>query len=270
MKPVKNKKIFFLAGFPRAGNTLLTSILNQNPDIGCTPNSIVLEIYKDVFLLKTKDIFLNYPDHESLHRVMESIIPAYYKHWNFKYIIDRGPAGIEGNLYLLKKFHSKDIRIIFLVRPILEVIASWISWARRTPNSHLRKWCKNETEMCHEVMSATGQITKELLCMQNLLKPENQHHVCFVDYKEIVEKPVATLKKIYKFLGIPPFKHRFVDLDQVMINGLGYDDTIHRDGLPYLGKGIHTIKTKKLIKSKTDVNILPPEIIKQYGKIKFI
>jgi len=33
---------------------------------------------------------------------------------------------------------------------------------------------------------------------------------------------------------------------------------------------MHTIKTKKLIKSKTDVNILPPEIIKQYGKIKFI
>ena len=57
MKPVKNKKIFFLAGFPRAGNTLLTSILNQNPDIGCTPNSIVLEIIKEVWLLKQIDVF---------------------------------------------------------------------------------------------------------------------------------------------------------------------------------------------------------------------
>ena len=47
------------------------------------------------------------------------------------------------------------------------------------------------------------------------------------------------------------------------VNGLGYDDTI-------MGKDMHTIKTKKLIKSTTDVNILPPEIIKQYGKIKFI
>jgi hypothetical protein len=74
---------------------------------------------------------------------------------------------------------------------------------------------------------------------------------------------VATLKGIYQFLGIPPFKHRFINLDQVMVNGLGYDDTI-------FGKGMHTIKTKKLIKSKTDVKILPPEIIKQYGKIKFI
>ncbi len=40
--------------------------------------------------------------------------------------------------------------------------------------------------------------------------------------------------------------------------------------LQIMGKDMHTIKTKKLIKSKTNVNILPAEIIKQYGKIKFI
>ena len=62
-KKSKDKKIFFLAGFPRAGNTLLTSILNQNPDICCTPNSLTLEIYKEIFLLKKTDVFLNYPDH---------------------------------------------------------------------------------------------------------------------------------------------------------------------------------------------------------------
>jgi len=261
--PKRNKKIFFLAGFPRAGNTLLTSILNQNPDIGCTPNSIILEIYHDVWNLKHTDIFKNYPDHESLHRVMEEIIPAYYQHWDFKYIIDRGPAGTEGNLYLLKKFLKQEIKIIFLVRPILEVLASWISFSEKEPTHFLNKVSSSRLEKCHALMNNKGQITKELVCMHNLLKPENKHHVRFVDYREIVEKPEATLKGIYKFLGIPPFKHRFVDLDQIMINGLGYDDTI-------MGKGVHTIKTEKLIKTTTDVSILPKEIIKQYGKIKFV
>ena len=263
MKPLKNKNIFFLAGFPRAGNTLLTSILNQNPDIGCTPNSLILDIYKDAWNLKQTDVFQNYPDHESLHRVMEAIIPAYYQHWDFKYIIDRGPAGTKGNLYLLKKFFKQDIKIIFLIRPILEVLASWITWANKTPDNYLRKFTKTPTEACHYLMHSNGLIARELDCMENLLKPENKHHVHFVDYKELVGKPINTLKGIYQFLGIPPFKHRCVDLDQVIVNGLGYDDTI-------MGKGMHTIKTKKLIKSKTDVNILPPEIIKQYGKIKFI
>ena len=263
MKPVKNKKIFFLAGFPRAGNTLLTSILNQNPDIGCTPNSIVLEIIKDVFLLKTANVFLNYPDHYSLDNVLDMIYPTYYKNWNFKYIIDRGPAGTRGNLILLKKHLKQEVKIIFLVRPLLEVLASWITWAEKTPDNYLKKAGTNPTDACHWLMRKKGKITKELLCMQNLLKPENRHHVYFVDYKELVENPEKTLKAIYKFLDISTFKHRFIDLDQIMVNGLGYDDT-------FLGKGLHTIKTKKLIKSKTDVNILPPEIIKQYGKIKFI
>jgi len=259
----KNKKIFFLAGFPRSGNTLLTSILNQNPDIGCTPNSITLEIYKDIFLIKQKDVFINYPDHGSLDNVLDVVYSAYYKDWNFKYIIDRGPAGTTGNLALLKKHFRQEIKIIFLVRPLLEVLASWITWADKTPDNFIRKSAKNPTEACHYLMKDDGQIMKEMRCMQNLLKPENKHHVHFIDYKEIVEKPVATLKGIYKFFNIPPFKHRFTNLEQVKVNGLGYDDTT-------LGEGVHTIKTKKLIKSKTNVNILPKEIIKQYGKIKFI
>jgi len=252
-----------LTGFPRSGNTLLTSILNQNPNIGCTPNSITLEIMKNVFLLKQDEVFHNYPDHQSLDNVLDAVYPAYYKDWNFKYIIDRGPAGTTGNLMLLKKHFKQEIKIIFLVRPLLEVLASWITWSLKTPDSWIRKATTNPTEACHYLMKEDGQITMEMKCMQNLLKPENKHHVHFVDYKEIVDQPEATLKGIYKFLNIPSFKHRFKNLDQVMVNGLGYDDTV-------LGQGVHTIKTKKLIKSKTDVKILPPEIIKQYGKIKFI
>ena len=263
MKPIKNKKIFFLAGFPRAGNTLLTSILNQNPDICCTPNSITLEIMKDLFLLKNTDVFQNFPDEQSFNHVMDEVYNLYYKNWNYKYIIDRGPVGTKGNLKLLKKHFKQEIKVIFLVRPILEVLASWITWAQKTPDNYLKKVATNPTDACHWLMRKEGQITKELLCMQNLLRPENKHHVLFIDYKEIIEKSEATLKRIYKFLGIPPFKHRFIDLDQVTVNGMSYNDKV-------LGEGLHTIKTKKLIKSKTNVKILPLEIIKKYGAIKFI
>jgi len=61
-----NKKIFFLLALPRSGNTMFASLMNQNPDIGVTANSITLEIMKDVFLLKETDVFKNYPDHKSL------------------------------------------------------------------------------------------------------------------------------------------------------------------------------------------------------------
>ena len=257
------KKYFFLNGMPRAGNTLLASILNQNPDICCTPNSVTLEIYKNLFLLKETEVFLNYPDYQSLDNVLNNVLNNYYKNWHYKYIIDRGPAGTPGNLKLLKKHFKQPIKIIFLVRPILEVLASWIDWANRTPDSFIRKM-GNPTEACHKLMQQDSLIMKEMRCMENLLKPENKHHVHFVDYDEIVFKPQETINGIYKFLKIPKFKHRFINLDQVTVNGLSYNDTI-------IGKNMHTIKTEGLTKTKRDIkSILSKEIIKTYGKIKFV
>ena len=263
LKKLPSKKIFFLAGLPRAGNTLLASILNQNPDVCCTPNSIALEIYKDLFLLKQTDIFKNFPDHKSLDNVLSSVFDNYYKDWNYKYIIDRGPAGTASNLNLVKKHLDPNIKIIFLVRPILEVLASWIEWANKTPDNYIRK-LGTPTQACHELMNKDGQIVKELKCMENLLKPENKHHVHFVDYDEIINQPKETMEGIYKFLGIPKFKHRFKNFKQVKVNGIKYDDSI-------FGKGMHTIKTKSLTKTKRDINkVLPREIIEAYGSIKFV
>ena len=92
------KKIFFLLALPRSGNTLFGSIMNQNPDIAVTANSITLEIMKDIFLLKQTDVFQNYPDHKSLDNVLSNVYSSYYKDWNYKYIIDRGPVMTPGIL----------------------------------------------------------------------------------------------------------------------------------------------------------------------------
>ena len=257
------QRLFWLVAMPRSCNTLLGSLMNQNPDIGVTANSITLEIIKDLFLLKQTDVFKNYPDEKSLDNVMNVVFDNYYKDWNYKYIIDRGPAGTEGNLKLVKKHLDPNIKIIFLVRPILEVLASWIDWASKTPNNYLKKE-GTPTQACHALMNKDGQIIKELKCMSNLLKPENKHHVIFIDYHEIVDKPKETINRIYKFLGIPKYKHRFKNFKQIEVNGLKYDDSI-------FGKGMHTIKTKSLTKTKRDITkVLPQEIIQTYGKIKFI
>ena len=45
----KDKQIYFLCAMPRSGNTLFASLMNQNPDIAVTANSITLEIMKELF-----------------------------------------------------------------------------------------------------------------------------------------------------------------------------------------------------------------------------
>ena len=101
----QNKKLFFLVAMPRSGNTLFASIMKQNPAIAATPNSITLEIMKDLFLLKKTDVFLNYPDHKSLDNILDSVYDTYYKDWIQRIIIDRGPVMTTGNLSLMQKHY---------------------------------------------------------------------------------------------------------------------------------------------------------------------
>ena len=72
-EPKTSKQLLFLVAQPRSGNTLFTSIMNQNPEIVCTPNSITLEVMKDLYLLKETDVFQNYPDHKSLNNILDIV-----------------------------------------------------------------------------------------------------------------------------------------------------------------------------------------------------
>ena len=257
------KKIFFLSGFPRAGNTLLASLLNQNPDIGASVNGLPMEAMKVLFLLKETDIFKNYPDYQAVDNLLDMVYFNYYKHWNYKYIIDRAPAGTSSNLMLLKQHLRQPIKIIVLVRPILEVLASFIKWANNEPSAYIHKWGKTTTDKCHWLMSKHNQINKEIANLENLLKPDNRQYALFIEYHNLVKNPQKVLDKIYQFLDIPKYKHRFTKLDQLKVNGMEYDDT-------YVGQNLHTIHTKNIKLQRTNIKkLLPLEIIKAYSHLKW-
>ena len=257
------KEIFFLAGLPRAGNTLLSSLLNQNPDVAVTANSITPGMVTRLLTLKSSEVFKNYPDHKSFNNIAYHIFDLYYKDWNYKYIIDRAPWGTPGGLKFLKEL-EKDIKIIVLVRDIIEVLASFIRWAEKTPDAFLNKTpAKTIEEKCDRLMNTEGVIAKELMGIQHLLLPQNKGLYYIVEYDDLVEQPEKTIEGIYDYLEIPKFKHRYSNLDQFEVNGMKYDDK-------FLGEGLHTIKTDSISKSKYDAyNIIPESIVNKYKKCNF-
>ena len=146
------KKIFFLVGLPRAGNTLLGSILNQNSDIAVTANSITPDILYNIFRIKEFSIFKNYPDHKSFNNIAHHVFDLYYKDWNYKYIIDRGPWGVPSVLNILKET-QEDIKIIVLVRDIIEVLASFIRWSHNRTDTFINKYNIKTIELkCDKLM----------------------------------------------------------------------------------------------------------------------
>ena len=260
-EPKKNKKLFFLVALPRSGNTLFASIINQNPNIVCTANSITLEIMKDLFLLKETDVFLNYPDHRSLDNVLDSVYDNYYKDWPQEYIIDRGPVLAKGNFELIKKHFKRPFKCIVLLRDLMDVLASFMKWYTENPDAFPNRFnLKNDEEKLSTFMNKEGGIAKELEAIKNAY---NYPEIChFVKYDDLVARPQEEITKVYNFLELPKFNHYFQDLKQININGIGYDDRI-------VGTNMHTIRTVVRKEHNSYKDKLPERIKKKYEHIKF-
>jgi len=255
-----NKKLFFLVATPRSGNTLFASIINQNPEIVCTANSITLEIMKDILFLKQSDIFINFPDHNSLDNVLDSVYDSYYKNWPQKYIIDRGPATLSSNFELLNKHYRRPFKCIILVRDLIDIFASFIKWYKQNPSSFVNSLGNTDEEKLTRLMNKEGIIAKNLEAIKNSF---NYPEICyFIKYNDIVSNPEKTFNDLYKFLEIKPFKHNFQNLKQLEINNIGYNDKV-------FGKNMHTIKTKIVKEINPYLKDVPESLIKKYGHIKF-
>jgi len=257
------KDIFFLSGLPRSGNTLFGSIMNQNPDVAATANSICADMMGELFSLKQTDIFKNFPDHKSFDNVAKTVFENYYKDWKQDYIIDRAPWGMPINLKIIKQIR-KNIKIIVLLRDVVEVLGSLIRWSEREPTSYLNNyWAKTTEEKCHMLMNNDGVIVKELIGIKHLLdhQPKDMYHI--IDYNDFVKDPEKIINGVYDFLEIPKYKHNFTNLNQFKVNNMNYDDTV-------VGAGLHTIKTDVISKTEYDAyKMLPESIVNKYKQCNF-
>jgi len=247
-----------LVGLPRAGNILLGSILNQNPNIAVTANSITPDILYDLYQVKNLSAFKNFPDHKSFNNIANHVFDLYYKDWNYRYIIDRSCWSTPDNLKILKEIR-KDIKIIVLVRDIIEVLASFIRWSHNRTDTFISRYnVKTIEEKCDKLMQEDYLIEKNLQAVKHLLLPENKNLCHWVEYNDLVEHPKRTIEGIYDYLKISKFKHHYVNLNQFEVNGMKYDDTT-------FGEGLHTVKSNKI--SKSDYNaytLIPKSIIEKY------
>ena len=257
----KNKQLLFLVAQPRSGNTLFTSIMNQNPEIACTPNSITLEIMKDLFLLKDTDVFQNYPDHKSLNNVLDSVYDSYYKDWPQPIIIDRGPVITPGNFKLMQKHFKRPFKCIVLLRDLIDVLASYMKWYTENPDSFINKFgLQTDEEKLMMIMNKEGAVAKELEAIKNSY---NYKDIChYIKYDDMVANPEKTFIDLYQFLGIKPFKHSFQDLKQVEVNGMKYDDTI-------VGKNMHNIRSVVRKEYNPYIEKIPERIRQKYEHIRF-
>ena len=263
------KTYHFLAGLPRSGNTLLSAILNQNPDIYSGPLSPITHALWDF----EQSIWRN----ESLQRLNNSqpminvgknIIVNYYSNIKKPIIIDREKAwGTEGNINLLKKYITPTPKIIFTIRPVIEILTSFINILPE--DSYIDReiketgwWYKDylskNDNRCDYMMRPGGQIDKSLLTINQILKSDNKNMFHIVSYNEIVNEPDSALKGIYKFLKLPDYKHNFNNIIK-----------LEKDNDEAIGQpaNMHEIRPKLSKVSKKPEDVLSDYVLSKYSNI---
>jgi|TARA_R100000479_G_scaffold176391_1_gene130587 hypothetical protein len=266
-----NKKIYFISGFPRAGNTVLASILNQNKKIKTTAHSLLPDIVYTLDKLKQKPIYKNFPDEKSFNNMVENIFSNYYEDWDCEYIIERGDWITPENLFLLEKyFKNNEIKIVILVRNILDIIGSYLQIAKKNPLFFINRIYeeKNKLEMIFEhaeekadiVMEKNGYVHTVLYSIKNLLKSKFKNYI-FIDYDDLLNSPKETLDKIYNFYGIEKYNHNYNNIEQFKVNDVSYDDK-------NIGAGIHTLREGKLERNVYGVKV-PQRVIDKYCNLEF-
>lgn len=255
------KTIYYLSGLPRAGNTLLSSILNQNPKINTTGYSYLNGLIAScTTFYKKSSTAENFPDQKSFDNAMSSMIQSYYKDWSGDIIIQRSQSGLFNELEVINKYLNQDFKCIVLVRDIYDVIASYVKLWKENPDFFLNKdshsFSTDESKIKY-LMDRSSIIKAGLECIYNLYY--GWYDKClFIQYNDLVNNTEKEIKKIYNFLGIEPFEHFYKNIEQFSSNNLKYDDTIY-------GKNLHEIRVDKIqIKDNSYYkNFIPEDVIQK-------
>ena len=246
-------KFSFLCALPRTGATLLGAIINQSKQIKMTPNSILPEVFLNLFNTKESSVFKNFPYHTGIDNIILNIFNNYYKDIKADHILDKGPWGTPYHLEILKSMF-KERRFVILVRPVLECLASFIKAKR--DNKDIELFCDSLMDPDH------GILGKNLWAINHLIKSKEKHIV--ITYEDFVTHPQKELNRIFRFLKLKPEKLDLNNLKQYTFDGMSYDDK-NVEG-PF--HSIDVDKVKQINYKMEDY--LPKKIIDRYKNARFI
>jgi len=245
-----NKQYSFLAGLPRTGSTLLSSIISQNPKIHAEGTSHLCELLWNVFRGAANETQTGWEDHiicgnkqQSIRNILRSLPDLYYQDVNKSFILDKGRTWTyPGNLSILKTFIIDRPKIVVLVRPLEEVVASFVRIQRAN------RW--GEENIFGNIFEENGPVMLHVNGVE-LARQHNQGEFLFIEYDDLVFDTNKTLKRIYDFCEWPNYEHQLHNIERPFIQ---------RDEC-YNMIGLHDVR-KTIEKQKYEVE-LPEEILQK-------
>lgn len=234
------KTINFLSGLPRSGNTLLSAILNQNPMFYVSPLSPLSNIFYELDKIKNinEDCLRTESNKDKVDELMKNIAQSFYKDVQQNFIFDRDKTwGTPYHINLITKYINPKPKIIFTVRDINEIIASFIALKPKvfveeykSGSFYLNYYKKFEDGFAEYLMRPNGQIDNALCSLSSCLNEKFSDFFHIVEYRDLVGNPEKTMKLIYEFLEIDFYNHDFFDIRKIESDkdsNIGFPESMH-------------------------------------------
>ena len=251
------KSYYFISGLPRSGSTLLSSILNQNPDFYVDIGSPVEKLTGnaiDVITSSKRSITITEDQRKNL---LYGVFDGYYKHIEKPVIFDSCREWTKKTPFLKALFPYT--KILCPVRDIVSILNSFELIASKNPfytkTFILTIHKDNVFSRCDDMMDKnSGIIAVPWVLLQEgyALHPEM---IMLIEYENLCKTPEKTMREVYEFLEKPYYSH---DFENVEYSSENFDKSCNL-------KDLHTVKKK--VEYNPPRCILPPEIVKKYNEM---
>ena len=212
------KQFVALSGLPRTGSTLLSSILSQNPSIYAEGNSAVCQLMWDMQQSATNSEQMKANNKDLTDKLVKSIPHIYYSDVKKPIVVDKCRSWtLPANMQMLNRYFDDTPKVIVLVRPLVEIVASFM-WLRKENG-----WQDLEAGLLDD---GSEPIMRSLAGVEWARKNNNGEFL-FVTYDELVDDTQATLDRIYEHCGWQYFEH---NLDEIVNTHKENDDVYNLVG----------------------------------------
>lgn len=262
-----------MAGLPRSGSTLLTSILNQNPNLYSGPNSPICGMMWNLERsMVASEQWNAYPKPDVLPGMIIGLLDNFYSDIEKPFIIDKSREwAVPDHFEVLTRNLDYKPKIIMPVRSIIEILASFINLIRSNPNSvsfidkeiealqQFHFYRPADDIRCDSLMRPKGPIDSALFGIAFAMQPTMREYFHFVEYDDLINDPKETINGVYEFLELMPFEHDFTNIVNVT----------HEQDEVYGLRGMHDVG-KRIVRSKVDISqVLSPYVLQKYSNMDF-
>jgi sulfotransferase len=263
----------FLSGLPRSGSTLLSSILNQNPDIYSGANSpmcgMMFNLEQSIL---ASEQYRAYPKPEVMPATITGVLNNYYSDRSEPIIIDKSREwSIQEHFNVLLRNMDKDPKVILTVRNVTDILASFIYMIYQNPQSpsfidqeiqarqEFNFYRPIDDIRCDHLMRPKGLIDNALYGIAFAMLEENKDYFHIVEYEDLINNTKQTIDGVYEFLSLDPYNHDYSNI----INLAPEDDRVY--GL----KGLHDVRSEISRREINKEEILSPYVLNKYSGLEF-